>query len=287
MKIIKTYYYLTKPGIIYGNSITAAGGFFLASHGQFHPALFIAMIAGLALIIASACVFNNLQDRDIDGLMSRTKNRALVKETVSARSALIFATVLGIFGSLILFTFTNLLALSVALGGLFFYAIVYTYFKRKTVHGTLIGCISGAVPPVVGYSSVTNHLNPAALLLFLVMVFWQMPHFYAIAIFRLRDYAAAHIPVISIVQGIPNTKTYIVLLITVFTLLASALTFFGYAGKLYLFAAIILGLSWLAIGLLNFKKQDVLWSRQMFRYSLVVIVFLFVVMTIDSATFKL
>ena len=288
MNKIKIYYQLTKPGIIYGNAITASGGFFLAARAHPNIFLLIAMLLGLSFIVASACVLNNIKDSDIDSLMNRTKKRALPTGQISKKSAFFFATLLGIIGSVILALFVNFLTLFISLFGLVFYAAVYTYFKRRTVHGMLIGCISGAVPPVVGYTAITGRLDLAALILFLILVFWQMPHFYAISIYRLRDYAAANIPVVSIVAGVPATKIITTLLIAGFTVLTSFLTFFGYAGNVYLFTATVLGLSWLAWGLINFKKRpDDLWARQMFRHSLVVIVFLFVAMAVDSATFRL
>jgi heme o synthase len=269
--LLSAYYRLAKPGIVYGNAITAAGGFFLASKRHFDIDLFLAMLLGLSFIIGSACVFNNYIDRDIDKKMDRTKKRALVSGDISVRNALIYAVLLGLSGAAILGLFTNWLALRVALAGLFAYVVVYGIAKRRTVHGTVIGSISGAVPPVVGYTAVTKHLDGGALLLFIILVCWQMPHFYAIAIYRSKDYAAAHIPVLPLVSGVRNTKLQMTAYILAFTAASIALAGFGYAGTTYLVVMILVSLAWLKLAFQGFNtKDDNAWARKLFRFSLIV-----------------
>ena len=164
--------------------ITATGGYLFASKGDISFATLLAMMAGLASIIASGCVFNNYIDRGIDSKMKRTKNRALVTGEVSTTNALVFTSILLAIGSFLLGYFTTPLALWVAIFGFFAYVVVYGIWKRQSVHGTEVGSISGAVPPVVGYVAVTGSLDTSAVILFLLLVLWQMPHFYAIGIFR-------------------------------------------------------------------------------------------------------
>src|SRR4051812_23441537 len=123
--MIKTYYHLTKPGIIYGNAITAMAGFFLASKGHFDPKLFVAMLVGLSLVIASGCVFNNIMDKDIDSKMDRTKNRAMVAGAISKVNATVYGTILLSLGVLSLFVLTNLSALFAALIGFIVYVFLY------------------------------------------------------------------------------------------------------------------------------------------------------------------
>jgi len=214
--MIKDYYSLTKPGIIFGNAIPAVAGFFLASKGHPNAGLFIAMLVGISFVIASACVFNNYIDRDIDKFMARTKKRALPTGIISGRNALLYAIVLGVIGFSLLLFYTNLLTTFVGFVGFFVYIVLYGISKRRSVYGTIVGSIAGAVPPVVGYVAVTNNFDMGALLLFLILVIWQMPHFYAIAIFREDDYAAASIPVLPIKQGIKATKIHMVLYIAAF-----------------------------------------------------------------------
>lgn len=271
---VKKYYRLTKPGIVRGNAITASAGFFLASRGDIDWLLYLAMLSGLSFVVAAACVFNNYLDRDIDAKMKRTAGRALVSGDISTRSALLFASILQVAGIFILGLFTTVSAVAAALVGLFFYVIVYGFAKRKTVWGTVIGSISGAVPPVVGYTAVSADVDTTALMLFLILVLWQMPHFYAISIFRRKDYKAAGIPVLSIKKGVSTAKVRIILYIYGFTAAAAGLHLIGRAGDIYLAVSLILGLAWLWLGIKNFKSgDDELWSKKMFGFSLLVISF--------------
>ena len=269
---MREYYQLTKPGIIYGNSITAFAGFAFASRSHFDVLLCIETLLGLAAIIAASGVFNNYIDQGIDRTMTRTKKRALVTGAVSGRAALTFGSVLLTIGCLVLGFYTNLLTLSAALFGMFAYLVLYGLGKRKTVHGTIVGSISGAVPPVVGYVAVTNRLDTAAFLLFAVLIAWQMPHFYAIAMFRAKDYAAAGIPVLPVVSGARATKLQIMLYIVAFISTSSLLTLFHYTGFVYLGAVLLIGLVWFLTGLSTYKiTDDIAWSRKMFKLSLLVL----------------
>jgi heme o synthase len=281
--VLKTYYRLTKPGIIYGNAIPAIAAFLLASRRHINIELLLATLVGLSLIIASACVFNNYTDRGIDRLMARTKRRALVQGLVSGRNALIYATVLGLVGTTTLLLFTNRLTTAVALFGLFAYVVLYGIGKRRTVYGTIIGSLSGAIPPVVGYTAVAGRLDATALALFLILVFWQMPHFYAIAMYRLADYKAAHIPVLPAKKGFFITKINILGFIVGFILAASLLTVFGAASYIYLTVALILGLTWFGVGLAGFRAtDDAHWARRMFLISLLVLTILCATIALDA-----
>jgi protoheme IX farnesyltransferase len=282
--MFKAYYQLTKPGIIYGNAITAIGGFFLASRGHVDLGLFVAMLVGLCLVIASGCVFNNYIDRDIDHRMARTKKRALVMGDISGRSALIYATILGLLGAGILGMFTNILTLSLALLGFFFYVVVYSMFwKRRSVHGTVVGSISGAIPPVVGYCAVTNSFDVGAVILFLILVCWQMPHFYAIAIYRQKEYAEAGVPVLPIVKGIRATKIQIVAYIAAFIIATMALVVYIHMGVIYFLIMTVLGLMWLSRGMQGFKTtDDAKWARKVFLFSLILITAFSVTISLDA-----
>lgn len=279
--MMKTYYMLTKPGIIMGNIVTTAAGFALASKGHFDIYLFLITLLGLGFIIASAGVFNNYIDRHMDAKMERTKNRAIPSGQISHKNALIFGSILCVIGIAIL-SYTNLLTVLVALAGFFFYLVPYAFMKYRSFYGTLIGSIAGAVPPVVGYCAVSGRLDLAAFLLFMIVVFWQMPHFFAIAIYRMDDYAAASIPVLPIEKGIPITKAHMLMYIIVFMLTALLLTAAGYTGYLYAFIVFGLSLYWLGFCLKGFKvKNDKRWAYKMFVVSLVVIMGLCVAIPFD------
>lgn len=278
-----TYYKLTKPGIIRGNLITAAAGFFLASHGKFNSGLFLAMLAGLVLVVASGCVLNNLLDKNIDQKMERTKGRAIASGKVSAFTAFVYAVILALTGSVLLAVTTNKLTLGLALAGLFSYVVVYGIAKRLTSYGTIIGSVSGAVPPLVGYSAVSGDLDFAALILFIILVLWQMPHFYSIALYRLADYKRAGLPVLPLVKGTDTTKKRILLYIQAYLFATLALSVFGFTGYVYFGVAAILGTIWLSIGISELKtKDDKRWAKSMFRFSLLSLSLLCVTIYFDG-----
>lgn len=271
---MKAYYYLTKPGIIYGNLIPTVGAFLLAAHWHIDFILLIATVVGLSLVIASACVCNNYLDRGLDAKMTRTRRRALVQGTVSTHTALLYSAALGIAGFLTLTFAVNILSAGVAFGGFVAYVALYGFAKRHSVHGTLVGSLAGAAPPVVGYTAITNHLDGAAAILFLTLACWQMPHFYTIALYRLQDYRAAGLPVLPAVRGIAATKRQIIAYIVAFILACSLLTFSGYTGYIYLAGILLMGGFWLQRGLRGLNRPDsstVGWARQMFVLSLVIL----------------
>ncbi len=281
--MFKNYYFLTKPGIIRGNAVTALAGFLLASKGNIDIWLLLATITGISLVIASGCVYNNYIDRAIDSKMSRTKKRALVVQSISARNALIFASMLGTAGMTLLIIFTNLTTVVVGLIGLIDYIVLYGISKRRSVHGTLVGSISGATPPVAGYTAVSGSIDVGALLLFLILVFWQMPHFYAIAIRRIDDYKKANIPVLPIKNGMEQTKIQIFLYIIAFVSATTLLFIMGYTGVTYLIVMLGVGIYWLWIAGKGFEtKDDNLWAKSLFLFSLKVLMLFSVMLSIDA-----
>lgn len=281
--MFKTYYNLTKPGIIRGNVINTAAGFLLASAWDFKVSVLIAALTGTALVIASGCVFNNYIDRGIDAKMYRTKNRALASGEISIARALAFGAVLGLLGFWILANYTNTLTVYVGLFAAVMYVVIYGFAKRKSVHGTLVGSISGATPPVAGYVAATNQLDMGALLLFLILVCWQMPHFYAIAIYRLKDYKAAGIPVLPLKYGMTAAKKQSVAYTFLFIMACISLTVAGYAGWVFAAVMTVTGVWWLSKELSGFKaKDDAAWARKMFGASLRVIMTLAVMLSVGS-----
>lgn len=253
------------------NVITASAGYLFASKWHIDWRQFAALLVGSTLIIASACVLNNLIDRDMDQLMARTKKRALVTGKVSARSAILFAAVLALIGFWVLM-FTNRLTFCIGAFAFVSYVVLYDLAKRHSVHGTLVGTLPGAASLVAGYTAVTGRLDRAALLLFIIMASWQMAHFYAIAIYRLKDYRAAHIPVWPARYGIRNTKIWILIYIALFAAAASLLSVFGYAGLIYRVAVLLLAGYWLFRGARDLQSgNDDKWARGMFGVSLVVL----------------
>jgi protoheme IX farnesyltransferase len=283
--VIKKYYALTKPGIIYGNILTTIAGYLFASRWHIAWQPFLATIIGTSFVIAAACTYNNYIDRGIDKKMARTKKRALVQGDISGQEALIFATVLGILGFTALLFWTNWWVVSVGIVGFIDYVVLYGITKRRGAYGTLVGSISGSTPVLAGYVAFTNHFDISALLVFLLMTFWQMPHFYAIAMFRAKDYSAAGIPVLPVVRSSRRVRLAITLYIVAFALAATMLTAFGRAG--YFFAIIMLGtcVLWLQQGLTKLRgTSDEVWGRKMFFFSLKALLIFSVMLAIGSIT---
>lgn len=282
---LKRYLLVVKPGIIFGNLVATIGGYFLAAQGQFDLALFAATVIGLSLIVASGCAFNNYIDRDIDCRMERTKNRVTVTGVISVAQTLSHACVLGVAGFVTLAVWTNWVAVAFAAFGFVIYVGVYSlYMKRNSVYGTLIGSLSGAVPPVVGYCAVAGQFDTGALILLVMFSLWQMPHSYAIAIFRYNDYKAANIPVLPVVHGVHHAKSHIVGYIIAFAFAAVMLTFSGYVGFGYLAVAVATSVWWLHMAIKGYRKDndDVAWARQVFFASILIITALSVAMAVDS-----
>ena len=190
---LRTYYELAKPRMVYANVLVAAAAFIYASHGAANWTLGVLALAGLGLVIASACTFNNYFDREMDAKMERTRCRALPSGTLPERHALMLGA--GLLGAgIALLYMTTLAAFLVALAGWVTYVLLYTPLKPRSPHALFVGALAGAVPPVVGYAAVAGTLDTTALALFLFLFLWQLPHFVAISIYRGEEYAQAGVP---------------------------------------------------------------------------------------------
>jgi protoheme IX farnesyltransferase len=282
--MVKTYYSLTKPGVLYGNALTAAAGFLLASERDINFWLFIALCLGSTLIIASACVLNNYLDQDIDSKMARTKKRALVQGEIPGRNAVIFSIMLGVVGLAILLLYTNLLVVFIGVGGFIVYVVLYGMLsKRLSIHGTLVGSISGAAPILAGYVAVTGRIDVGAILVFLILFLWQMPEFYSIAVYRQKEYAAAGVPVMSVIKGIKNTKIQIFIYTILFVIATLLLPTYGITGYVYLVVMGLLGAYWIWLGAKGLSARDSdAWARKMFKFSLIILLVFCGLISVDA-----
>lgn len=271
--VARRYYMLMKPGIIYGNLLSTVGGYLLAVSVQpFVLSSLLAVVTGTALIIGAGCVFNNLTDRGIDAKMNRTKGRALVIGAITPDAALTFGVIMAVLGFMVLGLYTNSLTVTVGAVGLFFYVVMYAVAKRSTVYGTLVGSVSGAMPPVAGYTALTGQLDVTAVLLFLALVFWQMPHFYAIAMYRRKDYAAAGLPLLPLVRGDVAAKRHILAYMIGFTAVIVAMSVFALTGAVFLLVMLVACAYWLWLAVSGFRRTDnSRWARQIFGMSLLVL----------------
>ncbi len=264
---------LTKPGVLIGNVLTVPAGYFLASAGTIDWVAFLAVLLGSTLIIASACVLNNYLDQDIDRVMERTRNRPLIQGHVSGQQALIFCIMLALGGFASLWLWTNIAVVLAGAVGFITYVWLYgAWTKRQSVHGTLVGSISGAIPILAGYLAVSGQLDLGAVLAFMVVFLWQQPEFYSISIYRKDEYQAAGLPVMAVSKGAKRAKIEVLIYIFAFGVANILLTITGYAGYTY---AVVLGLFcllWLTYGWVNFSKiADIQWGKKMFRGAMIAI----------------
>ena len=246
-------------------------GFMLASPRGIYFRLLGFTLLGVALVIASGCVANNVLDRKIDAKMARTKKRALVTGDITVSSAIAYAAILGLFGATLLYVRVGHLAALLGVVGWIFYVIVYGYAKRVSTASTLVGTVSGSMPIVAGYVAVVGHLDMTALNLFVAMASWQMAHFYAIAIFRHDDYAKAGLPVLSVAHGAEVTIRHIFFFIALFTLLVPTLAFTGIVGSHYIAMTALIGLYWLILAAKSPRTNPSTWAKKVFGGSLIVL----------------
>lgn len=275
MEKVKAYLALTKPGVMLANALTSAAGYLLASGnaGHFYGWRFLALFSGSSLVIAAACVINNYLDRDIDSIMERTSKRPTVTGQVGRTGAISFTILLLVAGLVILSLWTNRLVVLIGIIGFIDYVWLYgALSKRRSVHGTLVGSISGAVPVLAGYVAVTGRIDTGAVLVFASLFFWQLPEFYSISIYRRKEYAAAGVPVISVVKGIQRTTREIFVYMALFVISALLLTLFGYTGWIYFAVMAGLGLYWLGIAWHGLKTAGSdAWARRVFHFSMIII----------------
>jgi len=268
--MIKKYIQLIKPGYIFANTFTAMAGFFLASH-IFSPTLFVTTMTAVAFGIAAACIVNNYIDKGIDSKMNRTKKRVLVTGEIPVRTALFLAVFFAAISTVLFIRFTNLITLLDYFFGLFFYLVLYSISKRRTSWSTVIGSVSAAIIPVAGYTAVTGRIDLTAILLFLAIAFWQMPHFYAIAIYRRKDYENAHLYVLPVVSGVNVTKIQILFYTVAFAVVVILLPLVRQTGIVYLVVMPALSIAWVVYALLGFFTKYVdKWARKLFFFSLII-----------------
>jgi len=266
------YYRLTKPGIIYGNAFTAIAGYLLGIRNHFSFTEFAGTIIAICLIMACACVLNNILDRRIDAKMKRTEKRGLVTGMISVRMAIIYGVVLGTLGFILLAVSSNALTVLLGAVAILTYVVFYGLAKRYSGYGTAVGSIAGALPPVAGYTAISGQFDGGALSLLILLVVWQMPHFYAIAIYRRAEYKAAGIPLLSVTKGALVTRRRIMIYLFLFLLVVPLPFLLGYTGIVYLVAALGLAIGWLVVAFKEYSDADISrWARRIFRYSLIIL----------------
>jgi protoheme IX farnesyltransferase len=282
------YLALTKPGIVRMCLLMTAGGLWLAPRSV-DWTVWLAALIGSGLAVASANAFNMVWERDGDRMMARTRMRPVAAGRLGAGSSSAFAGLLAVAAMIVLVLGTNLLTAGLAAFALISYVLVYTPLKRVTPLALVIGAIPGAVPPLLGWTAVTNSLDLPGAVLFAILLVWQMPHFLAISVFRKEDYAAAGIRCVPVVRGETVAKMQAIAWAALLIPVSMALTPLGVTGPVYLVAALVLGGVFLIQALRGLGTQDqgasVRWARQLFVLSLVYLPALTIALVVDLLWF--
>ena len=284
----RDYLELTKPRVVVLMLLTAVIGMFMAVPGMVPWRVLLVGNLGIALCAGSAAAVNHVVDRHVDVSMSRTRDRPLAQGRLSTLQAAGFALLLGLSGLYLLFTQVNALTAWLTLASLLGYALIYTIFlKRATPQNIVIGGLAGAAPPLLGWTAVTGEVHGNGLLLVLIIFAWTPPHFWALAIHRREEYAQADIPMLPVTHGVQYTKLHIML----YTLIMFAVTLLPFAtrlsGPLYLAGAVVLG------GGFIWRAGVLLWGSDpkaamaTFRYSIIYLMALFMVMLLDHYLFPM
>ncbi|MDC0005434.1 heme o synthase [Gammaproteobacteria bacterium] len=282
MNLIKSYYLLCKPNVVYMMLICALVGMLLAEDTVSSiPTILIALL-GIALCSGSAAAINQVIDRKADAAMTRTDQRPLPQGELSAFHASCFAFVIGILGAVILFLFINTLTMILTLASLVGYAFIYTvYLKRATPQNIVIGGLAGAAPPLLGWASISNTIDPHALLLVLIIFVWTPPHFWALAIYRKDEYAKESIPMLPVTHGVAFTKLQIVLY-TIILFIVSILPYIVLmSGGIYLLSAVILSSIFLYYSIKLYFSDDDAIAMKTFNFSIYYIFLIFVALLLD------
>jgi len=281
---LRRFYELTKPRVVSLIVFCAVIGMFLGTPAgsMLSPGLALAATVGIALVAGAAAAVNCLIERRIDAVMSRTRARPLPRGDLTPQQTLVFAGVLGGVGLWLLYGFVNPLTMWLTLGTFVGYAIVYTVvLKPLTPQNIVIGGASGAMPPVLGWSAVTGEIGTEALLLFLIIFAWTPPHFWALALYRMHDYAKAGVPMLPVTHGRKYTQLH-VLLYTLILFACSLLPFaYGMSGLVYLTAAVVLGGLFVAYAVALYARYSDALARRTFRYSIMYLALLFAALLVD------
>lgn len=280
--MFKKYFNLTKPKVVLLIVFTAVVGMLLAGIENVPLSQSLAAITGIALAAASGAAINHWVDQKIDEIMERTKDRPLPHGDLSPAQALIFALSLAVISMVLLVVWVNNLTAILTLISLMGYAVIYTVFlKRTTPQNIVLGGAAGAAPPLLGWAAITNSVNTEAVLLFLIIFIWTPPHFWALAIRRRDEYALAKIPMLPVTHGIKYTK----LLILLYTLMLFSVSLLPFvvqmSGLIYLIAAIILGLGFIAFAWKLYIDEKNEYAMKTFGYSIFYLSMIFLFLLAD------
>jgi protoheme IX farnesyltransferase len=281
---VADYAALAKPRLNLLVVASALAGYVMGGGNRQHAAAIVWTVIGTGLVAGGASAFNQILERDTDGLMRRTRLRPLPDGRVAAGEAAMFASLLSAAGLLVLAAGVNLLSAAVALATLASYAVVYTPLKRRTSFSTVIGAIPGALPPVIGWTAATGQLSQGAWVLFAIVFLWQLPHFLAIAWMYREDYARAGIPMLPVIEPDGrSTATQSVIYTAALLPIALAPTLAGLAGTIYFGGALALTLAFLVMSIQFARTRATSDARRLFFASIAYLPILWILMIADRA----
>ena len=278
----RQFFALTKPRVVSLIVFTAVIGMFLAAPGLPPASAVVFGTLGIALVAGAAAAINCLVEQKIDAMMARTRTRPLPRGEISSMQTLIFACAIGAIGLGILYFKVNTLTMWLTLATFVGYAVIYTVLlKPATPQNIVIGGASGAMPPVLGWAAIENDVAPEALLLFLIIFVWTPPHFWSLALYRVKEYAKAGLPMLPVTHGSEYTRLMIVL----YTAALFAVTLLPFAirmsGLLYLAAALALGVAFFGHALALYRRYSDALARRTFRFSILYLAALFSALLLD------
>jgi len=280
---VKDYFLLLKPRVMSLVIFTAIAGLYLAP-GKINP--FIAFISVLSISIASGASgsINMWYDQDIDKIMKRTQSRPIPAGKIIPENALYLGVFLSCLSVALMGLATNLLSACLLAFTIFFYSYIYTVvLKRSTPQNIVIGGAAGALPPLIGWTSVTNSLTIEPIILFLIIFLWTPPHFWALSLYSSGEYKQANIPMMPIVAGVKSTKKQILIYSVLLSFVAIAPSIVGFSGSVYLYASILLNLIFIILCAFLYKDPQNKIAGKVFGYSILYLFMIFLMLMIDKA----
>lgn len=279
---VRTVSSIIKPGILFLLIISGITAFVLAGGWAKDPKILLYTLIFGAMAGGSANILNNFVDRDIDRLMGRTRSRPIPSGRLDPGLAMAAGISVGAFAVVLFWIFVNPIAAVFALCGIIFYVVVYTiYLKPRTTQNIVLGGIAGMFPPIVGWSAIGDPLASTPILLGIIIVLWTPPHFWSLAIVYKQDYSNADVPMLPSVKGELNTRRQIMIYSTALVIVTIIPALIGNMGLIYLFSALALGISFIALSLLLLKNGKEKNARLLFQYSIIYLTLLFLAMILD------
>ncbi len=283
-RILAAYFELTKPRIVALIVMTAVPALLMAAHSLPPARIVVPTLLGIALAAGSGACFNNVVDRDVDRLMMRTARRPLPSGVLGIGQALALAAALGTLSWIVLAGWVNVLAASIALASIFYYAVVYSvWLKRRTPQNIVIGGGAGASAPLIAWAAVTGRVEPTAVALAAIVFFWTPPHFWSLALYRRDDYLRAHIPMLPVTHGEEVTRRQIALYAAALVVVTLIPVLQGAAGPVYAVPVLAFGAAFVVQALRLIGSRSPQDAARLFGFSIVYLFLVFALLALDAA----